>query len=530
MFSPGQSFRKPSLALGVDPNWLLPSSQEMAQLDAQTIQDGTPSLTLMERAGAAMTEGIVRVLPSLKRCVVLCGPGNNGGDGLVIGRLLRERGLQVHIVIAASARYSGECATQIRKTEGLQSFGGECELDDRVAQELSDHELAALLSSSDVVIDALLGTGQRDAPRGAVRGMLEVAQSCKQARKHLAVVAVDVPSGFDADTGAVYESSVPADYTFTVQYVKRGMLQFPGRALCGEIIAVPIGIEATVPVEFGLATEVSLPLMKSRAPDVHKGLLGRVLIVGGSASMPGAPMLAGLGALRAGAGIVSRSVRRSWSTAPELPEAMFELLDGDDDTYTGRDVPRVITAIKKHDVVVLGPGLCTTPEAGEFVKGLLSGLRGESVAIVIDADALNLISVHAESMAGLNVIITPHPGEAGRLLGVSAAAIQSDRFSAVRKLAECLGVVAVLKGAGTIIHNGKSGMLVAEGTPFLATPGSGDVLAGVIAACIPRCASLFDAAVCGVSLHATAGMRASEKTGGTILASEVAQAVSECIR
>jgi hydroxyethylthiazole kinase-like uncharacterized protein yjeF len=205
---------------------------------------------------------------------------------------------------------------------------------------------------------------------------------------------------------------------------------------------------------------------------------------------------------------------------------MFEILDGDSDFFTGLDAEAVLSVIRRHDVVVLGPGLGVRPETEVFVHSLLHGLRGTSTAVVLDADALNLIAARGQAIAHHETVLTPHPGEAARLLGVTSVQIQSDRFAAVRMLAQRYAVPVVLKGAGTLVHNGSRGRLIADGSPYLATPGSGDVLAGIIAACVARTGSIYDAASLGSWIHARAGCRAAHMSGGTILASDIAHAAA----
>jgi hydroxyethylthiazole kinase-like uncharacterized protein yjeF len=533
------SFGEISLAGDSPQNWLLPSAAEMARLDRSTIALGTTALELMERAGAAVVERINVLLPSVKKCVVLCGPGNNGGDGLVIGRLLRTRGIAVEIVVAASERYSTECLAQLEKTAAVRAFGGspgaagglagDVSLSaDVCLHEIGESELENVLRGADLVVDALLGTGQRSAPRGSIKILVEKLRASTSQDGRRAIVAVDIPTGLDADTGQLFDPHVQADYTVTVQYIKRGMLQFPGRDVCGAISAVPIGIAPEEGVEFSLVHDQSRPLASQRAPDIHKGLLGRVVVVGGSLTMPGAAMLSALGALRAGAGIVTRVIRRNWHTAPALPEAMYEVLEGDSDYFTGRDSEQVLSIVNRHDVVVLGPGLGTQPETALFVQAILEGVENSPVSVVLDADGLNVIVGNGLSLENCKAVLTPHPGEAARLLGVKPQDIQNDRFSAVRRLAECYGASVVLKGAGTLVHDGSRGRLIAEGTPYLATPGSGDVLAGIIAACTASSESIFDAASRGVWIHAKAGIKAAQITGGTILASDIALAAAAC--
>ncbi len=246
--------------------------------------------------------------------------------------------------------------------------------------------------------------------------------------------------------------------------------------------------------------------------------------------MPGAPPLSALGALRTGAGIVSRVVRKGWNTMLPLPEAMFEMLDGSGDAFHEGDVDQLLEVVQRYDAVVIGPGLGTEVSTGHFLMRMIEALRGSAKKIVFDADALNLIASHAIPLRDLSAVITPHPGEASRLLGTPSRDIQLDRYESARALAQRLGVVVVLKGASTVIHNGSVGRLVADGTPYLATPGSGDVLAGIVAACACRTSSLFDAASAGTWIHAKAGVRAAQRSGGPFLASDISSMVGDLVR
>lgn len=520
------SFGEYSVSTAASHRFSLPSAQEMAGLDRETIERGVPGLELMERAGVAIAQRICEAFPRAKKAIVLCGPGNNGGDGVVIARVMAERGFEVSVVLAAAQRYSVECETQLLTARAVRIFGGTPGLqllDSGSFLPVTTPELRELLQASDIVIDALLGTGQRDAPRGPLGELVELVSAAGQPSRRYSVVAVDVPTGVDSDTGRTHTPHIVADRTIAVQCIKRGMLHFPGRSACGVIEVVDIGITGQTPVEFSLVARENVPSMVPRPPDAHKGMLGRVLVVGGSLAMPGAPMLAALGALRTGAGIVSRCVRIGWQTIPPLPEAMFEVLSGDATTLQMADVPRVVEMAGRHDVVVIGPGVGTESGTVDCIVAVLEALKARGARVIVDADALTALALRRVTLKGLSAIVTPHPGEAARLLGVTSQEVQRDRFGAVREVSRRVEAITVLKGAGSLIHDGAIGRLVAEGTPYLATPGSGDVLAGILAACAVRTRSLWEGAVLGVWLHAQAGTRAATSRRGPILASEIAE-------
>lgn len=504
--------------------YLLPSAAEMVSLDSETIKRGVSARELMDRAGGAIADRIATLYSNIKNVVVLCGPGNNGGDGLVIAKSLKARGISVDVIVVSADRYSSECQAQIYGLEKISVFGGALSLSGSkaVVAPITPPEVRTSLLQADLVVDALLGSGQRAAPRGHISELLEVVLSARKNGFSAKIISVDMPTGIDSDTGALFTPHIVADRTFAVQLIKRGCLHFPARAACGEIECVDIGISGDTPVEYTLVGRSNLPRLPARPADTHKGALGRVLVIGGSLAMPGAPMLSALGSLKSGAGIVSRVVRSGWSTIPPLPEAMFVVLGGDAPTYQLSDLSQLTEIIKRYDVCVLGPGMGTEAGTLELFVSLIDFIRVRGTRVIIDADALNLLSQTKISLAGMAAVITPHPGEAARLLGVGSDDIQRDRFVAAADLARKIDAITVLKGAGTLIHDGICGRLVAEGTPYLATPGSGDVLAGVIAGCAARCASLWEAAILGVWLHAKAGAAAARKSGGPILASEIA--------
>lgn len=511
--------------------WCLPSAAEMAAFDRATIDRGISSLELMERAGTAIAGRILLDYPTAKRCVVLCGPGNNGGDGLVLARVLRAHGRTVHVVIVSAERYSSECVEQMRRCNELLVYGAlptAMELDGLALGIVSDDELREYLAESDLVVDALLGTGQRAAPRDGIVSLVSFIGGVRDTGG-ARVVSVDIPTGVCADSGLVFHPHVVADSTYCIEFIKRGLLQFPGRSACGAIVALPIGISPHVEPEFFAVEGDAVPRLPPRAPDAHKGQLGRILVIGGSARMPGAAVLSALGALRSGAGIVARVVKRSWGLYPSVPECMFELIDGTEEFFVERDAAEVFAVARRFDVLVVGPGLGTAPETALFLKDLLLQLRSLEKPIVIDADALNIIAEDGIDVAGIPAIVTPHPGEVGRLLERSVSEVQLDRYNTARALWRRLGVVVVVKGAGTIVYGAGRGRVVARGTPYLATPGSGDVLTGVIAACCARLPSLEDAATLGAWIHATAGIVATENSRGPILASDVAFTVSSVV-
>lgn len=508
----------------------------MAALDAEELARGTPSLELMERAGRAVAQQISSFIQrksstSPADVVVLCGPGNNGGDGLVIARILQKQGARVLAVLADAARYSPECLAQLAQFPDAVTLegGSQAAMEAANGRCLSFASLVERLETASVVIDALLGTGQREAPRGGIATLVSAASLEKVRRPSLCVVSVDIPTGVNADTGALLSPHIWADVTISIELVKRGMMQFPAREACGEIVVVPIGIDGREGVEFALIEGIAVPLVPRRSADSHKGTAGRVLVIAGSAAMPGASALAVLGALRSGAGLVSRTTKPSWIGPAIAAECMNVLCSNDSPFFEERDSAEVRKAIAEADVVVMGPGLGRAPETAAFLKVCLREVASMRKRVVLDADALQLVVSGRLSLKGLDAVITPHPGEAATMLGVSTAEIQADRFASVKRLYEAYGVVSLLKGAGTLVWDGSQGGIIARGTPYLGTAGSGDVLSGIIATCLKSCATLFDAAVRGAYIHAVAGERASASSGGPIIASDVAWAAASVV-
>lgn len=529
------SFGRVALPNGERASLYLPSGAEMARLDADTIEKGTPSIELMERAGAVVADFVGHQVLDRSRSnphvVVCCGPGNNGGDGLVIARRLLAAGIRCSVVVTRATRYSPDFLEQARQLPEILIGGSRPDALNAFSQvrSISSGELNALLGSATSLVDALLGTGQRDAPRGDLASLIRAIRECQRENSDLKVIAVDIPTGVNPDTGAVYEPSIQADHTVCIELIKRGLMQFPARERCGEILSVSIGISERSGVEFSLAEREHVARFSRRSPNAHKGTQGRVLVIGGSAAMPGASSLVALGALRAGVGLVFRATKSAWTGAEVTPECMHVHVSGNTPHFVEEDCDELVEAISQADVVVVGPGLGRHRETGRFVQGCLNTIRLKGKRAVIDADALTLISSESISICGVEGIITPHPGEAATMLGTTTEVIQRDRFTAVRGLYDRFGVVSLLKGAGTLVWGETNGVVVARGTPYLATAGSGDILSGIVAECCVGGVDTYQAAVQGAYIHAVAGERATARTGGPIIASDIALAAASVI-
>jgi NAD(P)H-hydrate epimerase len=496
-------------------------SAEMREIDRTAIEDfGIPSLTLMDRAGRAVAEAAGALAGPNGRVLVVCGGGNNGGDGYVAARLLRGAGRDARVLALVTAQQLQRDARAVREQAEragvpIDEVGELTELDAGVG---------------DVVVDAIFGTGLSRAPEGAFAAAIDRIEAARVAGAR--VLAVDVPSGLSADTGRPLGRCVQADRTVTFAFEKRGLVLHPGHELAGEVTVADIGIPpqaaARVPVGCELLTEVEARLLvPARRPDVHKGDAGRVLIVAGSPGKTGAAHLSLSGALRGGAGLVTLAAR------PEVlplalsgrPEAMSVPLHGNGPL--GRaDLQGLLAAAGDCDAVVVGPGIPRGPETGELLRAFLPRLR---VPAVLDADGLNAIADDPAFLRELTAtaILTPHPGEMARLLQRTIAEVQEDRIGVASEAARGWGAVVLLKGARTVVADAEGLLtLIPTGNPGLATGGTGDVLAGLVGALVAGGIRPGSAARAAAWIHGRAGDLASIRFGQRgLLATDVADAI-----
>jgi NAD(P)H-hydrate epimerase len=467
-----------------------------------------------------------------RRIAVLCGPGNNGGDGLVAARSLLDWGAEVITYLVRPA------AEPARVQEIIDREGIIASADDDPGLEGLD----ALLTSSDLVIDAVLGIGRTrplaaDDPLGAT---LQRVQRARAGMSPPKLIAVDVPSGMDADTGAVDALTPAADLTVTFGLPKVGMYQAPGSAAVGRVQVIDIGIPraATDAVALELMTaRWAKTAFPKRPEDGNKGTFGRVIIVGGSRRYVGAAALAAKGAYRAGAGLVTVACPAGVQTmlAGSLAEATWLPQGEDDDGYLAEHSAIALRGEwGSFDVAVLGPGMGNVEGTRALTWAALPDLGEARRGAIIDADALNAMATFADAADRLpgNAIVTPHPGEMARLLGTSVAAVQADRMGTARSAAERLRCVVVLKGAHTVVAApGGRTRLSPFANPLLATAGSGDVLAGLIAGYLGQGLEPFDAASLGVYVHAAAGEAMRADFGGAgALAGEIAANVPSVVK
>jgi NAD(P)H-hydrate epimerase len=495
------------------------SRAQMRAFDAHAIERcAVPSLVLMENAGRGATDVLVRELlegnAAAARVIVVCGTGNNGGDGLVIARHLLVRGADPTVALCGDeAKASHDTRANLAAWRGL---GGEV-IEWPAGASLEP--LRAVLADADVVVDALFGTGL-DRPivepfAGVVRAM-NAALAPK--------LAVDLPSGLDADTGGTLGVAVEARATATFAHHKLGLLTPGGARLAGRVHVVDIGAPGEMVAHVGGSAQLLEPAdvrgwTARRAPGAHKNAAGHVVVVAGSPGKVGAPQLAARGAMRAGAGLTTIA---TWPHAARAIEAhLLEVMTARIDPADAAGSLDAVLANKQ--AVVVGPGFGLGDDARTAVEYVLASWRGP---VVVDADALTMFAGRPSVfMAAKQAILTPHPGELARLLGKTSAEVEADRFHAARELVAASGAVVVLKGAHTIVAAPDSRTAVTPiACPALATAGSGDVLGGIIAA---MACSLppFEAACPGVMLHAMAGEAWSATHGGVdrgLLASEIA--------
>jgi NAD(P)H-hydrate epimerase len=498
------------------------SRAQMRAFDRHAIEVcGVPSLLLMENAGRGATDVLAHELldgdPRDARVVVVCGTGNNGGDGLVVARHLLVRGADPTVYLCGdAAKTSADARANLDAWRGI---GGEVI---EVPGGSPLHPLGEAMAGADVVVDALFGTGLDRPIEGFLADVIRTLNASEAPR-----FAIDLPSGLDADTGSVLGIAVEARATATFAHYKLGLVTPGGARLGGRVSVVDLGVPASLVAHVGSSAQLveSTDLeqwLAPRSPAAHKNSSGHVAVIAGSPGKIGAPQLAARGAMRGGAGLVTIA---TWPDAASAIEGhILEVM-------TARIDPKCpsesIDAILAHkQAVVVGPGFGLGDEARTAVEYLLASWRGP---IVVDADALTMFASRPSTfMAAKQAILTPHPGELARLLGKTGAEVEADRFRAARELVAVSGAVVVLKGAHTIVAAPDSRMVVTPvACPALATAGSGDVLGGVIAA-MACSLTPFEAACAGVMLHGLAGEAWSRAHGGAdrgLLASEIADMV-----
>ena len=492
-------------------NNALYSIAQVYALDAAAIASGIPGIQLMKRAGRAAFDLLLEHYPTPELVTVYCGSGKNGGDGYVLAALAAQRLIPVQVIqLTAGDRLTGEA---------------------RIAYEFAVQERVTITPWSQatapvtgVVVDALLGIGLQ----GNVRPEFEAAIEQINA-SNLPVLAIDIPSGLNGDTGAVHGAVVTANLTISFIGIKRGLLTGRGPAVCGELFLSDLAIPADIYSDEVATTEQLflidlLELLPSRKADAHKGDFGHVLVIGGDKGYGGAVIMAAEAAARAGAGLVSVATQPEHVTAllTRCPEIMAR------GVVSGLELETLLAC---PTVIVIGPGLGRSPWSEQMLQqALKSGLP-----LVMDADALNILAegrVLSNPEPRATWLFTPHPGEAGRLLGMESREVNADRFSSIASIQNKFGGAVILKGAGSLVL-GESGItgVVTDGNPGMATGGMGDVLSGILGALIAQGLSVEEAAQLGATLHASAADLAAEKIGQRgLLATDIVPYVCELLK
>ncbi len=498
----------------------LPSGEQMKQADQYTIETiGVPSLTLMERAAASCVRVIQEENLDLGRVLIVCGSGNNGGDGLAIARLLAEEGIAITVFLAGNPDHFTEEA----RHQGIL-------LDAAGVKPVTRWQDADYT----LVVDALFGVGlSRD-----IEG--EYAETIKKMNaQNCAKLAVDIPSGISADTGAVLGAAFQADLTVTMQEIKRGLLLYPGQAYAGKIVPVDIGIDTGI---FTDDPQVACMLegqkndedandysglLPVRKPNSNKGTYGRLLVIAGSKGMCGAAYFNACAAYMAGTGLVQiytpEANRQILQTL--LPEAVLT-------TYTSFDEGELMKLLKKADAVCIGSGLGTSDKSRRIVETVLENVE---VPCLVDGDGLNLISAHPrykDLLAPDRFVFTPHMKEMSRLTDLTVEEIQADRFRILQEFVEQNQLTCILKDSRTVIQTaGDRPYMNVNGNAALAKAGSGDVLAGITAGLLAQGLSCMDAALLGTYLHGRCGDMVRDKKGNiSVLARDILECLPEVLK
>lgn len=510
----------------------------MQRLEAEC---GVPLDQLMENAGLALAQEAWLMLGEIaeRRILVLAGTGNNGGDGIVAARHLKDWGADV-IVYLLKSRLEDDAVYKQAVERAIPII---VEGDDDTPKRLSD-----AMSGAELVIDALLGTGSSRAIESPLADVLDMLRDVRAYRLPPRLIAADVPTGVDADTGAADPRAVGADETVALGFSKVGLHVLPGSQYAGHVEVVDIGIPSSMAGEVKtelLSRRWAQEHLPARPADAHKGTFGSVMVVAGSPKYTGAAYLSCTGALRSGAGIVTLACGKSIHPilAAKLTETTFEPLDDKDGALTAHEAHSVLRAMERgYESLLVGPGLGESGYQQAFLRGLLPALSTEPPrdsgrglrAIVIDADGLNnLVKIdNWPALIKVPAILTPHPGEFARLTSLDIADVQADRLALARRYADKWGVIVLLKGSPSIVvaPDGRA-RINAYTNPGLATGGTGDLLAGVIAGFVAQGVEPYDAACLGLFVGSLAGELVRQEMGSAgMLASDVAHALPRAMR
>ena len=488
--------------------------QQMRDMDRRAIEEiGIPGMALMEKAGSGAMDAACRHYGTLRgrRVVILCGGGNNGGDGLVAARYAVNQGAEVEVLLLTrKEKIRGDARINL---EILEKLGHDLI---EIRGDTAEEEIKEKLAGADLIVDALLGSGLT----GEVEGLYRVAVGGinKAGGK---VIAIDGPSGIDMDTGARLGTAVRADLTVTFGLPKRGHFLYPGKACCGDLEVIDIGFPIRMIEETQITTEtlehdMVTRMLPPRGEDSHKGDFGHLLVLAGSVGYSGAAALAAGSALRVGAGLVTLAIpeRLNPTMEAKLTEVITRPLPETKEGSLSREaVDPAAELAAGMDAAVLGPGLGSHPETVEFVREFI--LRCD-IPLLLDADGINALADRTDLLneRSIGTIMTPHPGEFGRLLSITGSEVNSRRLELCEEYAARWGVVLVLKGAPTIISEAENGSRInTTGNAGLATGGTGGVLSGAIGGFLAQGLDPFHAALCGTHYHGLAGDMACGETG-----------------
>jgi NAD(P)H-hydrate epimerase len=532
------------------------TANQMRRIDQQTIEDiGIPGMVLMEHAGSAIVRTIQSQFPNCRRIGIVVGKGNNGGDGLVIARQLSHVGQSVQIfLVSPPDHFTGDALTNLQIVQNLKLPI------EHVCSETALEAMEGKIAACELIVDAIFGTGLRGGVRGDIAAVIERINAIQRP-----VIAIDLPSGLDADTGQVEGACIRADYTVTIGLPKRGLLLHPGAELTGQLEVADIGFPARVINAQNIRVNWTQSTANARDPCAevcewipprprhsHKGTYGRVFMVAGSTGMTGAAALGCEAALRVGAGLVTLGIPKSLNPILEvkLSEVMtLPLPETAEGSLAFAAKSQILEFVERtSSILAVGPGLSQGPETVELIHSLI---RENRTPVVIDADGLNALSqgeMTVESpratvkalLSSLTApaVLTPHPGEMSRLIGSSVRELEQDRIGIAQQFAPELSntseqdITLVLKGAPTVIAGADGEVwLNSTGNPGMATAGMGDVLTGVIAGLIAQGVSSFNAAVLGVYLHGLAGDIVAQSLGmHGLMAGDVLNAIPKAIQ
>jgi hydroxyethylthiazole kinase-like uncharacterized protein yjeF len=508
------------------------TTEQMRQLEEECAALGLTTDVLMENAGKAVAEEVRRILGNIdqQHILFLIGPGNNGGDGLVAARHLHDWGARVSVYLIGD-RPEGDPKLQPVRERGVTCINA--------AEDEGMKRLDELLASAIGIVDALFGTGLTRRFGGPVATVLGRINRAKKESHSWRIIALDLPSGLNADTGEVDPACLYADYTITLAFPKPGLLKQPGAARVGKISIVDIGMPAHLATETApefIAEKWAKSVLPERPLQANKGTFGRVLVVAGSINYIGSAYLACSGAMRVGAGLVTLATGSQLILASKTTETTYLPLPEHRSGAISAEAARtILPQLERYNVLLMGCGLGQSPSAVRLVRSILLGKHRQPLpSLVLDADALNTLAITPEWWTRLtaDAILTPHPGEMARLAKTTVDEVQANREGIARDMAAKWRKTIVLKGAYTVVASPEGRIKSSlAANPGLATAGTGDVLSGAIAGLVAQGLPLFDAAAGGVYLHAEAGEMVRARLGDAgMLASDLLPELPQVIK